>query len=339
MSRSIHSLRFEQLEEKKMLAGDVAVSVVNGALHIEGDDLGNQIVVSSGEAPGEYLIRGLNDTVVQLTDAPDPDDPPPVEGEAPENAVIVTGVRRGIHVAMNDGDDSVVLHDARVRGDVIINTGSGADHVRVGLPPAPLPGLVSAEVEEESNGLPAGVSIGRSLVIRTSDGDDTVLLGGRPAAETEDGIEEAETTENGTRRGATLRIGQNLTVRLGDGEDELTAGAVQINRSLSARGGDGPDSVSLNHVRAAMASIGTGDGDDEVDVLDSVFGMLGVRTRDGNDTVSITGTRARLAILLGGGGEQDTWNDLGENSFGRLVTRGFELPQPVVEDSSEAEPV
>ena len=57
------SLRFEQLEEKKLLAGDVTVAVVHGALMIDGDDLGNQIVVSSGENPGEYLIRGLDGTV------------------------------------------------------------------------------------------------------------------------------------------------------------------------------------------------------------------------------------------------------------------------------------
>ena len=263
MSRSIHSLRFEQLEEKKMLAGDVAVSVVDGTLQIEGDDLDNQIVVSSGAAPGEYLIRGLDGTVVELADAPDPDDSPPAEGEAPENAVVVTGVRRGIHIAMDDGDDSVVLHNARVRGNVAINTGDGADHVRVGLPPTPLPKPAPAEGEEVADGMPAGVSIGRSLVIRTGDGDDTVLLGGRPQVETELGTEGAEATEDGTQGGATLRVGQNLTVVLGDGEDKLTTGAVQVRRLLTARGGDGTDSVSLNHVHAAMASIGTGDGDDE----------------------------------------------------------------------------
>ena len=53
---SSQSLRFEQLEHKRMLAGDVMVDVVDGVLVIEGDELGNQIAITSGANPGEWFL-------------------------------------------------------------------------------------------------------------------------------------------------------------------------------------------------------------------------------------------------------------------------------------------
>ena len=50
MMDSSTRLRFERLEEKKLLAGDVAVSVVAGALLVEGDELGNQAPARNRES-------------------------------------------------------------------------------------------------------------------------------------------------------------------------------------------------------------------------------------------------------------------------------------------------
>ncbi len=298
------NLRFEQLEEKKLLAGDVTVAVVQGELLIDGDDLGNQIAVSSGEHPGEYLIRGLDGTVVHLADDAQPGETSPAEGDSPENGILVAGVRRGIHISMYGGDDAVEISDARVRGNVVIQTGEGADHVSVGLPPASIPEPLSEETASgEADNLVHGVRIGGSLLIRTGEGEDEVRLGGRPQEQTEE-----------TQDRSTLRVGRRVGVKLGEGEDHLV----------------------IDAVHTAMIGIAMGDGDDHVEIADSAFGMLGVRAGDGNDTVAISGTEARLAVLLGGDGQEDTWNDLGGNHFGRLIVRGFELPETLAEETEGA---
>ena len=106
MTQSLRALRFEHLEDKALLAGDVTVAVVHGALVITGDELGNQIAISSSQEPGEYLIQGLDGTLLHLAE----------EDGAGESELLVTGVRHGIHVDLGEGDDSVSLNNARVRG-------------------------------------------------------------------------------------------------------------------------------------------------------------------------------------------------------------------------------
>ena len=84
-----------------------------------------------------------------------------------------------------------------------------------------------------------------------------------------------------------------------------------------------------------MAGIGTGDGQDNVNITDSAFGVLAVHLGDGDDSLAIARSSARLAILLGGEGENDTYNDEGDNNFGRQIVRGFEFPEPIDEEEDE----
>ncbi len=341
MALSLRPLRFEQLEDKTLLAGDVTVAVVHGALIITGDELGNQIAVSSGAEPGEYLIQGLDGTVLHLADG-DTD----AEVGPPETELLVTGVRRGMHIALKEGDDAVAISDAHVRGSVVIDTGAGEDEISVGLAPAATTeSLVAETTADDSNDLAGGVAIGGSLVIRTGGDNDMVHLGGRN--EENPGLSEFFTDENGAR--PSLRVGRNLLIGLGDGEDHLALNAAHVGLAtvvnggqdadwinlsyahtkvltLLGGGGEFDDMVSLNHVYADIAGIGTGKGNDQVEIVDSAFGILGVHTGGGDDTLAIGGTKARLAILLGGEGSQDTWNDLGGNQFGHQVVLGFELP-------------
>ena len=97
------------MEQKQLLAGDVVVNVVNGVLTLEGDELGNQIVVSSGEDPGSFLIRGLDGT--QL-----------VQGDAePVAELVVAGVRHGLRANLGEGNDVLRVENATIRGNVAIN--------------------------------------------------------------------------------------------------------------------------------------------------------------------------------------------------------------------------
>ena len=342
MMDSCARLRFEQLEEKKLLAGDVTVSVVAGALVVEGDELGNQVAISSGEAPGEYLITGLDGTNVQL----EGDDAIDTEIGEPGDPVVVSGVRRGVHVATFEGDDTVILEDAQIRGNVTIRTGEGSDYVRVGaIRSGPSEDGLSLEFSE------ATVSIGRSLLIRTGAENDSVELGGR-LVEVEPVEEEGE---GDGEIAPSLLVRGHTFVGLGDGQDSLIADAVHSRWGLSANGGlddddiqvsnshlmflgirggagESTDTVGVQNTRARAAAIVTGNGQDSVEVTDSAFGMLGIHLGAGDDTLSIGGTSARLAVLLGGDGDGDTWNNAGDNEFNRRIVRGFEFPEPIVND-------
>ena len=66
------------------------MSVVEGRLIVEGDELGNQIAITAGPEPGSYAVHGLDGTNVILQ-------PPPVDpaGGEPMSTVVVHGVRRG----------------------------------------------------------------------------------------------------------------------------------------------------------------------------------------------------------------------------------------------------
>src|SRR5262245_13037269 len=69
-NRNYRTLRFQNLEERSMKAGDVAVSVsAAGDLLIQGDTEGNEVVVvqevTQGQAvPGSFYVSGLNGTTI-----------------------------------------------------------------------------------------------------------------------------------------------------------------------------------------------------------------------------------------------------------------------------------
>jgi hypothetical protein len=352
------TLGFEALERKQPLAGDVVVSLVGGNLVIEGDEAGNQIAISSGEEPGSFVIQGLEGTVVTLADA-EPGDPP-----APETGLVVEGVRGHVRVGLGDGDDTVAVHDAQFRRGLTINTGAGADEVRIGAAEDADPMDPAAEVEDDANVEVRGsllistgedgdtvnvasASVGGLLTIATDGGDDTVNLGVEVA---EEGSVTAAVGED-----ATLRAKLSVSVLLGDGVDAVFANDVATRGILGIGGGDGADSVELHDSNAGFvgirgggddavdsvalsgleahhAAIGLGDGDDEVSIVDSAFSSLAVALGAGDDSLSIETVNAKRALLAGGDGEGDELTDAGDNTFRHVAISSFELRPEVNTD-------
>jgi hypothetical protein len=220
---------------------------------------------------------------------------------------------------MGEGNDSVSIEAARVRGDVLIRTGTGNDAVSID-----------------------DVGIGGRLAIGTDGGNDTVSLGSA--------AEEPEPTPTDVRGGdleGTLRVRKGIHVDLGTendtltldqvassigvgvnggtGDDSITASAVG-GAVFAVLGGDGTDSISLADLRARHVGVHAGAGNDDVNIQDSVFSTLGVAMGAGDDTLSIGGNQARIAVLLGGSGE-DTLEETSENEFRFEFVRGFESPE------------
>jgi hypothetical protein len=324
--------RFEALEQRQLLAGDVVVNVVEGNLLIRGDELDNKIMITAGADPGAFVVTGLDGTTVHEQGQPPGTDP-----------VSVTGVRN-IRAGLGDGNDLLAIVGANVGGGIAIRAGAGEDRVLIGT---------GADASELAGQLPADVSvsvhgpvqigtaggndqiavddamIGGRLGIYAGADDDSVALGGNAAV---DPME------------ARLRVRGGIFVGLGAGNDELNMDRASAGGPLVARAGEGDDTitgtrshsaamlvfgdggadtVSLDHLRARHLAIHTGEGADNVDVRDSAFAALGVALGNGEDTLTIGGLRARFAVLLGGDGE-DTLDVASENHFVHEVVRGFE---------------
>lgn len=361
--------RFESLEQRQLLAGDVMVGVVGGNLMIQGDELDNQIAVTAGTEPGTYVVKGLDGTNVVLTDGQNP--------EPAQSEVVVTGVYRGARISMGDGNDLVVLNQVHFRDEVGIGTGAGNDRVLVGVPLS-APESAAAELADTASAPAPGnppplVTVGGALRIMTRGGEDfvhvgdaailgrlgiatgsendRVVLGAEPVETPDEPATEVSQAPTETPPRPALHVGRGIDVQLGDGDDMLTTGRVGTPGGFLVNGGgggdhvrlhatrvghllavdagadDGADRVSLDRVHAGVALVATGRGQDDVRIADSVFHMLGIDLGDGEDSLSLRGNRARLAVLLGGEG-QDTLIGLAENQFGHKIVRSFELPPP-----------
>jgi hypothetical protein len=312
-SRRIFSrpLAIESLEPKQMLAGDVAVSQVGANLFIQGDDLANQFVITSGEAADSYVIRGFEGTSVTLNGSSTP---------APQTGLVVTGVRGFVNVNTGEGEDEVTIEDAKFRLGLTVATGEGNDDVVV-----------------------RDTKVGGVLSILTGAGDDNDQVGGAATPESAlaatasaasvkggfaidillgDGADSAE-VHNASAIGSIFVAG-------GLGADRIDVSDVRT-AALILRGGDGDaaDEIDVARAKAFAAVIGTGAGADRIGIVDSAFTSLNVALGSGGDDLSLQKVKARVAVLAGGEGTGDEYTDAGENSLSRVVIAGFELPEGV----------
>jgi hypothetical protein len=143
-------LRFECLERRLLLAGDVTWSLKSGSLVVTGDldPAGNQIELRH-LGGNQYRLSGLTDTSLKNSLNLD-------------NPVIIDGVTKSITIDMKSGPNSVTLNGTAgfvVPTDLTIKSGENDDSVVI------------------ENG-----SIGGKLTIDTAAGNDTIGLSGGSVA-------------------------------------------------------------------------------------------------------------------------------------------------------------
>ncbi len=90
--RFSRNLRFENLERRIVLAGNVTVNVAAGVLTIAGDTANNEISVTQGAAADSFIVTGNAGTTINNA-----------------AAVTTTGVTGNIVINMSNGDDQVIL--------------------------------------------------------------------------------------------------------------------------------------------------------------------------------------------------------------------------------------
>jgi hypothetical protein len=112
-------LRFESLEKREVMAGNVTAAIVGGSLVISGDDNSNNIEVVGTGVPGEYRIIGHDLVGATL-----------INGAV--GPLTIRGVTGGILINARGGNDRVSAHSLTTFGDLSIQGGAGVDYLTVG---------------------------------------------------------------------------------------------------------------------------------------------------------------------------------------------------------------
>lgn len=232
-TKFLSKLSVEKLESRAMLAGDVLAHVVDGTLFIHGDDLDNQVdITTSGK---EVTVQGSQTTINGGVGPVNFSSIARIEvigggGDDTVSAFLWASVDspdivEELHINTNAGKDAVLV-DWRTTADVVIDTGDGADVASV-------------------RGYAA--SGDRSLQLNTGDGADKVGLDLR--FHTQGQI----TVDTGNGNDALTAFfapdsGGSLSVLMGNGNDEVTlyTGIDEIDMDLAIDGGRGTDSLFAN---------------------------------------------------------------------------------------------
>ncbi len=267
-----HHMSVETLEDKRLLAGDVTVSVVEGTLVVRGDDASNGVAVTSGDAPDAYIIVGLEAG----------DGPTSINGIF--DRVEVSGVHRGVRMALGEGSDVASLFRANVRGNVEIAAGLGNDHVTIGGPMA--------------SATDVNTMIQGRLLVDLDQGQDSLRVDGS-------------------------RIGHGMSAWGGPGNDLVAVAETAIHGILGIQTGAGDDHVAIGRTQAGYVRVATGAGADHLALVDSTFAAIAANMGAGDDAAVVAGVQARSAWFHGGPGS-DALQFNGPSHFGRLRINGFE---------------
>jgi hypothetical protein len=247
---ALRRLRFDSLEERVLMAGDVTAAIVGGTdLVITGDAAANAVRVSGTSTPGEYIVsRADAATTINA-------------GTTPFTA---SGISNLV-IDLGDGDDRVNLVHMHVSGDVSINTGTDAGRDLVKVTFAQVDGTFDADTGDGNDELVlTALHVSGDATIDSGLGDDKLYLtvgkfGGLFGVSTGNGsdfvslsavnIAGNTTVDTGADTGndlvvvAASRFQSPVSVNLGDGDDKLIITFNRFDSSLSADGGLGSDAL------------------------------------------------------------------------------------------------
>src|SRR5215211_1009695 len=113
--------KFESLENRQMMAGDVVGRIHAGTLTLKGDNFSNGITITAGAVPNSVVVTGFT---------PLGGTPTNVNGLA-NTAVTFLNVINGLKVNMGPGNDEVAINNLNIFGKGKINMGSGVDTVTI----------------------------------------------------------------------------------------------------------------------------------------------------------------------------------------------------------------
>ncbi|TWU29469.1 hypothetical protein [Bythopirellula polymerisocia] len=285
-------LRFESLEKKQLLAADLTVAVIDGDLVITGDAEPNSFVLRSGVADGGQFKFELG-----------------IAGDTINNEV----------------PDAFNTLYSGITGNVLINTGSGDDSVRIfggsntdDLDPLIFPGDLRIDLGDGDDELAMGSSLSNpDSQLPLSISDDLIVEGGT-------GDDYFEFT--------AVRVADDFTVVDTQGSNTLTLPfpiyqdsdeSTSVGDDFTIVMGSGNDDISINRAIVNDNLLVSVDGGDDIvnGLLTTVSGSTLVSLGNGNDFLSLSLFDAGRTLSVVGSGTNDI--GLGEvtaTSFITIVT-------------------
>ena len=280
------SLRFERLEDRRMLAGNVSVSLTGNVLNITGDAASNAIAITS-TADGAVTVTGLA-TPDGATTINTPPNPQP--GQALFTAY--AGYVGNIIVNMSGpgpasrGNDVVVVAGLSFNGSISIRMSSGNDFV--GLGDFDNSGNL---VDPAVNTMLGPLVVHQGISIDLGAGDNQVFA--------------RDVVTNGPN-------GPNLSIVAAGGANVISLSNVTVDHAFSLTT-NGATTVDVNHLTALNATFMLGNGDDQLTINNNsvIRGDLTIRTQTGNDQISFdSDTFTTFNLTTGAGDDQVSMNSV-----------------------------
>jgi FKBP-type peptidyl-prolyl cis-trans isomerase FkpA len=264
------SLDYQRLEQRQMLAGNVAVSLQGDILTITGDGSSNEIRVT-GTSTGRARVVPVTGTTVNGS-----------------SAVFEMGTTvRNVAIQMAGGNDSVTVENLPTPGYLDLDLGIGNDSANIrdiNVRTLNVNGRAGNDVVQFGNTFSPGY-----ITIQTHEGDDTLSI-----------------TSMASNRGVFLDTGEgsdliaidnlgmreNFVVNTAGGNDRVFLTGQVYSYSAQFSLGVGNDTLSVTpQISSTTANFGK---------------QLTVRAGDGNDTVFFgRSTIARKSISIDGGSGSD----------------------------------
>jgi hypothetical protein len=209
--RSSAKLRFEGLEGRLMMAGNVTANVLAGNLVITGDRLANGVSIVGSAVPGEFVIQGIPTSCVPTT----------VNGK---RSVTVEHVQN-IAVDLKAGND--ILRIGNAKGDV-----------------TRIPGALTVDRGPgDKTLLIANVSIGGIANLATGTGNDQVTLT-NVTARRSFALDAGAGDDTVRIRDSLFR--DSLLASLDGGDDALEFKGNTVRKTGRLDGGPGRDTLNAN---------------------------------------------------------------------------------------------
>jgi hypothetical protein len=286
MRRNVGKLRFELLERRHLMAGDVDVVVSSGRLEIDGDRKDNAVEIRQLDADS-FEIKGVsttvngaasfvangvtNDFLIKL--AKGSDTVRFFSIEVPRHLTVIAGY----------GDDTVEVNDVQVSGDTEINVGRDRDEIRVNS--TNFSGKCEIHFNNGNDKLRfENSTVGAYCEFDSSTGADQMEILGS--------IFQSLMKIDASSDGDVITIDGNCVFR-----GDLSFVGKQSGHTFNL----------LNSTFEGSVNFDTGDGDEQLLVRGSTFKQnFTARLDEGDDTVQLENSRFEAAVSLNGEQHEDT---------------------------------
>ncbi len=266
--------RFENLERRCMLDGNITTSFANGVLAIIGDNFSNGLVISA-PSNGVIKLTGLMQNGLATT----------INGSSSVQGTGVTSIILDFNngeTGVNEGNDTIIITHLTISGSISISTGDGDDIIGIGDYDN-----TSGAVETSVNSLLGAVNVGQGFTISMQRGNNLLYA----------------------RDVTSQTPGANFTASGFDGVDTMTLVNASIIHEVSFAD-IGQAILTFNNVTTKNLALSTGVGNDQVLLENSTVSVSAIlNTGFGNDSVDLENTNVgSLSSLLGPGDDQFTAN-------------------------------